>query len=104
MDWYAMSLEKGLEARAKLPARLFLDCSQQEFVDRPMELVERVCRQFELPLEDASRAAMQSYIDANPKGKHGRHEFRLQDYGLTRELISERFAFYTGDGRWPISV
>jgi hypothetical protein len=104
MEWYAMSLERGLEARAKLPGGLFLDCSQQEFVDRPMELVERVCGQFGLPLEGESRSAMQAHIDANPKGKHGRHEYHLQDYGLTRELISERFAFYTGDGRWPISA
>ena len=45
----------------------------------------------------------QAYIDANPKGKHGKHEYALSDYGLTRELIDERFAFYTADGRWPIS-
>lgn len=103
MDWYAMSLETGLAMRETLPAELFVDCSQQDFVERPMHIVERIYRAFDLPLEDAARAAMQAHIDANPKGKHGRHEYDLAEYGLTREMIRERFAFYTSDDRWPIS-
>jgi hypothetical protein len=54
-------------------------------------------------MSDESRAAMQAHVDANPKGKHGKHEYNLAEYGLTPDLIEERFAFYTGAGRWPIS-
>lgn len=103
MEWYAMSLEQGLAQRARLPEELFVDCSQREFVDQPMAVVEKVYRAFALPLSDESRVAMQAHIDANPKGKHGKHEYDLAEYGLTRELIEERFAFYTSDTRWPIS-
>jgi len=103
MEWYARSLEEGLAAREKLPPELFLDCSQQEFAQRPMELVERLCREFNLPLSQEGRAAMQAHVDANPKGKHGRHEYDLATYGLSRELIDQRFSFYTDDERWPIS-
>jgi hypothetical protein len=42
-------------------------------------------------------------VDANPKGKHGKHEYDLASYGLTREIIARRFAFYTDNKRWPIS-
>ena len=104
MEWYALSLEKGLESRARMPDELFMDCSQQEFVDNPMSVVERVYRNFDLPLPVESRAALQAHIDANPKDKHGRHEYNLTEYGLTRELIDQRFEFYTGDSRWPISM
>jgi hypothetical protein len=104
MEWYALSLERGLEQRARLPEELFVDCSQQEFVEHPMALVERVYREFELPFSEEARAAMQAHIDANPKGKHGKHEYDLAAYGLTREVIDERFAFYTSDERWPISA
>jgi hypothetical protein len=54
-------------------------------------------------MSDESRAAMQAHVDANPKGKHGKHEYNLAEYGLTREMIGKRFAFYTSAGRWPIS-
>ncbi len=103
MDWYAMSLEKGLQMRDRLPPELFVDCSQAQFVDDPMGVVESVYEAFGLELSDESRAVLQSHIDANPKGKHGKHEYDLAEYGLTKELIAERFAFYTGDGRFPIS-
>lgn len=103
MEWYALSLEKGLADRAKLPAELFVDCSQREFVDDPMTVVAKVYEAFGLSLGDESRAAMQSHVDANPKGKHGRHEYDLAEYGLTRQMIDQRFAFYSGDTRWPIS-
>ena len=103
MDWYALSLEKGLSQREKLPPELFVDCSQREFVDHPLAVVEKVYAAFGLDLDDTSRSAMQAHIDANPKGKHGKHEYDLAEYGLTRELIQDRFAFYTGDKRWPIS-
>jgi hypothetical protein len=103
MEWYAMSLERGLAQRATLPAELFVDCSQREFVDAPMAVVEKVYRAFNLPLSTESRAAMQAHVDANPKGKHGKHEYNLAEFGLTREMIEKRFAFYTTNKRWPIS-
>jgi hypothetical protein len=103
MEWYAESLERGLASRSRLPAGLFVDCSQRELVEQPMAVVERVYRSFDLDLDERARSALQAHIDANPKGKHGRHEYDLASYGLTREMIDQRFAFYTQDGRWPIS-
>ena len=103
MEWYALSLERGLEQRAGFPPSLFFDCSQREFVEQPMALVERLYSSFGLPLEATSRQAMQAHIAANPRGKHGRHHYDLASFGLTSELIDTRFAFYTDDERWPIS-
>lgn len=103
MEWYALSLEQGLAQRARLPAALFVDCSQREFVDAPMAVVEKVYRAFNLPLDTEARAAMQAHVDANPQGKHGKHEYNLAEFGLTRDMIEKRFAFYTSDKRWPIS-
>ena len=103
MDWYAMSLEHGLAMRERLSDDLFVDCSQAQFVADPMAVVRSVYDAFDLTLEAESQAVLQSHIDANPKGKHGKHEYDLSEYGLTPELIAERFAFYTSDGRWPIS-
>ncbi|KAA1188202.1 sulfotransferase [Pseudohalioglobus sediminis] len=103
MEWYAMSLERGLALREQLPPEMFVDCSQQEFVDAPLDVVQRVYDAFGMTLADSSRAVLASHVRDNPKGKHGRHEYNLEEYGLTRELIADRFAFYTQDGRWPIS-
>lgn len=104
MEWYAQSLEKGLATRAAMAPELFVDCSQQEFVERPMQMVKRVYEALGMLLSQEAEVAMQAHIDANPKGKHGKHEYDLSAYGLTAEIIEQRFAFYTKSGQWPISA
>jgi hypothetical protein len=68
-----------------------------------MELAKRIYSSFDLPLSQESLAALQAHVDANPKGKHGKHEYDLATYGLTEDMINERFEFYTAEGRWPLS-
>jgi hypothetical protein len=36
----------------------------------------------------------QQYADEHPMGKHGKHDYRLEEYGLTEQQILDRFAFY----------
>ena len=103
MEWYALSLERGLAARAQHPAERFVDCSQAEIADSPMDVVQRIYDAFGFELGEESRAAMQGYIDANPKGKHGKHVYDLASFGLSEADVEQRFDFYLGDGRWPIS-
>lgn len=104
MEWYALSLERGLASRAVLPPELFVDCSQQAFVEDPVRVVETIYDAFGLELGSETRALVEAHARDNPKGKHGKHEYKLADYGLTGEMIDQRFAFYTSDERWPISA
>ena len=98
-----MSLEKGLSEHERHDPSLFVDTSQSEFVAHPMGVVEKVYSAFGMELTQEARATMHAHIDNNPKGKHGKHEYDVAEYGLTREIIEQRFAFYTGDTRWPVS-
>lgn len=103
MDWYATSLERALAVRETLPEELFIDCSQKECAEQPVALVERIYDHFDLELSETSRSAIQTHVDANPKNKHGKHEYNLEAYGLTEDMINQRFEFYLNDSRWPIS-
>jgi Sulfotransferase family len=38
---------------------------------------------------------IRSWRSANPKGKRGTHDYRLDDYGLDRETVAEAFSGYT---------
>ena len=59
-----------------------------------MGVVERIYAHFGLPLAASARNAMQAHVEANPKGRHGAHEYKLEDWGLTPEHVRERFAPY----------
>jgi hypothetical protein len=46
------------------------------------------------PLTDEAVASMQAMLAENPKNKFGKHDYRAEDYGLTREGIRAHFSAY----------
>lgn len=102
MDFYAESLERGLAERERQDPKRFVDVTHDAFVDDSLGVLGDVYRHFEMPVTDAARRAFEAHVAANPKGKHGRHEYSLEEYGLEPAQVRERFASYVD--RFGISV
>ena len=47
-----------------------------------------------LPLTPAAESAMAAHVRANPKGKHGEHEYALERYGLREAEVRSRLRSY----------
>ena len=94
MDFYATSLERGLEARESVAADRFIDVDYRDFVADPMKVAERIHAHFNLDFSPQSRAALQAHVAAHPQGQHGTHEYSLRQYGLTPEAVRDRFDDY----------
>jgi hypothetical protein len=94
MDFYATSLERGLAARDQSDPARFVDVTHDDFVDEPLRMAEKIYGHFDLPLGETARAALEAHTAANPKGRHGAHEYSLDDWGLTKEQVRQRFASY----------
>ncbi len=94
MDFYATSLERGLEVRDRCDPARFIDVNHDDFVADNMGTARKIYDHFEMPVTDAARDAIQAHIDANPKGRHGKHEYKLDDWGLTVDDVTRRFAPY----------
>ena len=60
----------------------------------PIGEMRNVYAKFGEPLTDTAVASMQAMLDANPQGKHGKHDYRLEDYGLTRDQVYAHFGDY----------
>ena len=50
------------------------------------------------PFEESIKTKMESYIRNHKKHKHGKHHYKLKDYGLTEEIIEDRIA-----SKWQIN-
>jgi hypothetical protein len=100
MEWYARSLERGVAARAKLPAERFTDYSFTGFVENSMATAESIYSNFGLELTAGIHAALQAHVDAHPQHKHGQHQHQLEQFGMSEELVRERFDFYLKDTPW----
>jgi hypothetical protein len=94
MDFYATSLERGLAKRDRCDAARFIDVNHDDFVDDSIGTVEKIYDHFDLSIDAAADEAMKSHMQANPKGRHGKHEYHLDDWGMTSEEILSRFGPY----------
>ena len=53
-----------------------------------MGAIRQIYEHFELDLSDPAKAGMEAHLAANPRGKHGAHEYDLDRYGLTKRLAA----------------
>ena len=94
MDFYATSLERGLAAREKLDASRFIDVRYQDFVEDSLAVATRIYQHFDLPLGASEREALRGHVESHPQGKHGSHDYSLEQYGLSKDDVVGRFASY----------
>jgi hypothetical protein len=94
MEFYARSLDRGLAAREHMDPKRVVDVSHDEFVSDAVGVAKRVYAHFGLPLTDAARAAFEAHATANPRARHGTHEYDLEEFGLSEARVRERFRAY----------
>lgn len=80
--------------RAKHGQDSIHDIDYKALVRDPLDEMRKLYAHFGEPLTPEAESAMQTFLAANPKGKHGKHEYSLADFGLTREGVREHFRDY----------
>lgn len=87
-------MERGLAARDRCGAERFIDIDYRDLVDDPLAAAARIYDHFGLETNAATGAAMKAHVDANPRGKHGKHVYDLSSYGLSVADVRERLGTY----------
>ena len=94
LEHLAHLLERGLAVRNRADPARFIDVDYRDFISDPMATAERIYSHFALPLSGTTADALRSHTAANPQSKHGRHDYSLEEYGLTPSVVRDRFAGY----------
>lgn len=95
MDTWSEALARAIRFRERVGEDRFADVPFADLVEDPVAAVERAYRRLGLPFSEGARAGMADWASANPRGRHGVHRYRLEDFGLDVRKVRERFAFYT---------
>lgn len=74
----------------------------RDLTSDPIGQMQKLYANFGETLTETGQQSMQAMLDANPQGKHGKHDYRLEDYGLTRASVYDHFAEYIE--RFQISI
>jgi hypothetical protein len=88
-------LRGSIEGRAALPPAQVIDVHFKQFMKDDVATAERVLEFASHPVTDAARAAIRAFMDANPRGKHGTIEYRLEDVGLDEAERRAALRFYS---------
>jgi len=73
----------------------FIDLHHDDFLRDPWPVLEQICALRGMPLDASVRERMQGWLDAHPRGRHGEHRYRLQDYSIDRGEVEALFGDYT---------
>jgi len=94
MEYLARKVEASLRQREKIDPARIIDLQFNDFIADGVGTVKRIYQHFQMPMSAAVEQSFQRYADAHPMGKHGKHDYRLEEYGLSEQQIRARFAFY----------
>lgn len=74
----------------------WVDVRYADLVDDPMAVVNNIYARFGWSLEPAAADGMRQWLtrQEEQRRQEPRHEYRLEDYGLTPETVNEAFAPY----------
>lgn len=90
-------LERSLELRraGRISRERVVDVHYHTLVKDPMATVRRIYAQLEMGLTTTAEAQMRTFLAANPQGKHGRHEYAPNTFGLDPHELEHRFRVYS---------
>ncbi len=94
IDTFEVMIARTDAFKAKHGEDAIFDIQYADTVSDPLGTVRSIYDHFDEPLTPEAEAAMNKYMDDNPKGKHGKHAYSLEEYGLNRSAIHDRFQDY----------
>ncbi|MET0181954.1 MAG: sulfotransferase [Caulobacterales bacterium] len=87
-------IDRAMEVRAELGADRIFDSHYADIMRDPMGQMKAIYQFLGDPLSPEADSAMRSWLDDNPQGKFGAHEYKLAEYGLSVEKLRPFFADY----------
>ena len=76
------------------PDAIFYDMMFRDFITDQFGVISRIYDALGLTMTDDAARAMQAFIDANPPGVHGTHDYTPDQYGIDPDAVRAEFREY----------
>ncbi len=101
MDFINLSLVRVKTARKKHDSNRFLDVYYTDLVNNPIEVVKNIYKHLGIQVSHETEIRMKAEVNASAKRKGKTHHYSLQQFGLEREDILDRFGQYIDSFNLP---
>jgi len=76
------------------PDAVFYDMMFRDFITDQFGVITQIYDALGLPMSDEAAGRMQAFIDANPPGVHGNHDYTPDQYGIDPTKVRSEFREY----------
>lgn len=87
-------LDRFMAVRGQVAGQNFIDVRYADLLGDPIGEGTRVLEASGIAVTDAVRAGMAEWIEANKREDRAPHKYALEDFGLVRSDVEQRFAAY----------
>ncbi len=94
LNRWLIPLKKAMQTRSEADQSHFYDIYYDDLLADPITTVSQLYDYFNFELNTDAIIQMQTWLDDNPRNKHGRHQYTLEQFGLSPELIDEKMGDY----------
>ena len=94
LEHLGAQMDLSMKIRQSMNPERILDVQYVDLMDDTMAVVDGIYQQLSLPYPDTARRAIATYVDDHPRGKHGSHDYKLGEFGLTEQQVLDRFGNY----------
>ena len=85
---------KELRKAGQLPADQMIDSHFADLMTDPVAAIRKIYDAAGLDWPEGHADRIDGYLRDKPKGKHGKHEYTLEEYGLEAATIDAVYADY----------
>jgi hypothetical protein len=90
-----LALRRGLATRDRDDnGARHIDVDYRSLMADPVATVATLCDRLGFEFDDASRRAVQQWLDDHPQDQHGVHRYSAAEFGLDPDRLRARFDFY----------
>ena len=95
VGWWSWKMQRYMQQRPLLETQhRFVDVAYREITGNTTAAIERIYEAAGIELSAGARRAMLDWEVANPPGKHGKHSYSLEDFGVHAAQTRAAFADY----------
>ncbi len=94
-ELWSKYFDRFIESRKALDKEdQIIDLKFEDFVVDQVGTIEKIYERFGWDLTDEAVNNFKSFLKQNPKDKHGKHEYSLENFGLKEDEVNQQFSKY----------
>ena len=94
VDLFDRGLRHLIEVRKEHPADRFADVQYTDTFERPLDVFHQIMASMGLEVTEEDEKAARAWMAANGRDTHPPHRYTVEQFGITRDELDRRFAFY----------